>query len=361
MTIPFAPDATGVARASGYPTMGAYDPMALQMALRVRQLADEQRRRDLARGIVGGVADMIPGVGDLKSGFDGAMAALRGDMVGAGLSALGALPFVTGAIGPLYHGTRHAFDKFDMARVGTGEGNAGFGHGIYLAESRPVGEGYRAQMSPDQVTYGGQPLRSATDEQAAINVKSRMYGGKDAKAAIADVVAEERKKAAAVENVIARLRRQANAAPTAQEREAIEASIARHQARAQSYYRRAASLQGVDPTNVHYDRGMLYTAEFDADPNEVLSWDAPLASQSPAIKRAMRSLGIDDMALTGGQAYEALSAGDQARASANLLAQGVKGIKYLDQSSRVGAGSTHNYVVFTDELLRIVNREGGHP
>ena len=37
-----------------------------------------------------------------------------------------------------YHGSPHDFDRFDMSKIGTGEGAQAYGHGLYLAESPAV-------------------------------------------------------------------------------------------------------------------------------------------------------------------------------------------------------------------------------
>jgi hypothetical protein len=47
----------------------------------------------------------------------------------------------------LYHGTPHAFDQFDISKIGGGEGNQAYGHGLYFAESNPVSEWYRMQLA----------------------------------------------------------------------------------------------------------------------------------------------------------------------------------------------------------------------
>jgi hypothetical protein len=46
-----------------------------------------------------GLLDVTPVVGDIKSGYEGVQAARQGDMVGAGLGALGALPFIPNMAG----------------------------------------------------------------------------------------------------------------------------------------------------------------------------------------------------------------------------------------------------------------------
>ena len=37
-----------------------------------------------------------------------------------------------------YHSSPHDFDKFDLAKIGTGEGAQVYGHGLYFAESPAV-------------------------------------------------------------------------------------------------------------------------------------------------------------------------------------------------------------------------------
>ena len=46
-----------------------------------------------------------------------------------------------------YHGTPHSFDKFDMSKIGTGEGAQAYGHGLYFAESPDVADEYRRATS----------------------------------------------------------------------------------------------------------------------------------------------------------------------------------------------------------------------
>ena len=53
-------------------------------------------------GMLGGaLLDMTPGVGDVKSAYDGVQAAKQGDYLGAGLGALGALPMMPNLAGTI--------------------------------------------------------------------------------------------------------------------------------------------------------------------------------------------------------------------------------------------------------------------
>lgn len=45
-----------------------------------------------------------------------------------------------------YHGTPHLFDRFDMSKIGTGEGAQAYGHGLYLAQDPSIAESYRKKI-----------------------------------------------------------------------------------------------------------------------------------------------------------------------------------------------------------------------
>src|SRR6185503_14261747 len=45
-----------------------------------------------------------------------------------------------------YHGSPHDFEAFSIENVGTGEGAQSFGHGLYMAEAKAMGEDYAKQL-----------------------------------------------------------------------------------------------------------------------------------------------------------------------------------------------------------------------
>ncbi len=55
----------------------------------------------------------------------------------------------TGGIGlhTVYHGSPHLFDKFDSSKIGTGEGAQVYGHGLYMAENPAVARDYASRLS----------------------------------------------------------------------------------------------------------------------------------------------------------------------------------------------------------------------
>jgi hypothetical protein len=48
---------------------------------------------------------------------------------------------------PVYHGTPHIFDKFDLSKIGTGEGAQAYGWGLYMAGSKAVAKYYRESLT----------------------------------------------------------------------------------------------------------------------------------------------------------------------------------------------------------------------
>jgi hypothetical protein len=65
----------------------------------------------------------------------------------AGLMQTGAMPFAPSGAGTLgsikaFHGSPYDFKKFDMSKIGTGEGAQAYGDGLYFAENPLVAEDY---------------------------------------------------------------------------------------------------------------------------------------------------------------------------------------------------------------------------
>jgi hypothetical protein len=58
----------------------------------------------------------------------------------------------------VWHGSPHKFDKFDASKIGTGEGAQAYGHGLYLAESPDVAQGYKTALSPYELVKDGKQI-----------------------------------------------------------------------------------------------------------------------------------------------------------------------------------------------------------
>lgn len=76
---------------------------------------------------------------------------------GPGAAAIIAGPMAKGALRGIraYHGSPHKFDKFDISKIGTGEGAQSYGHGLYFAENEGVARIYRDNLSKPNLTHTG--------------------------------------------------------------------------------------------------------------------------------------------------------------------------------------------------------------
>ncbi len=251
-----------------------------------------------------------------------------------------------------FHGSPAEFDKFDMGKIGTGEGAQAFAYGLYSGEHPDVARGYR-----DMVPAAERRSKGVLDTNMRI-------GGKR------------------VEDVYKSLERQANGGQPM-----------KSMTEAQPYFDKMAVLEdlmligdakGVRERGTHTPeamawfekevapnftrKGKLYEVDIHAKHEELLDWDKPLSQQSDAVQKALADIDADmyganssdyDPSETGAHIYQRLrSMFGESKASAVLNGKGVKGVKYLDQGSRESGQGTSNYVVFSDELMSIIKKYG---
>jgi hypothetical protein len=238
-----------------------------------------------------------------------------------------------------YQGSPHKFEptpnnplgELDSSKIGTGEGAQAFGHGIYIAESRKVGEGYRDALRPG---------KGDKDE----DVIARLF---DATKGDASEVAAE-------------LRKRANRADTPEGKNRLETMASRVEA-------------GFNP------KGYLYTLDLpDEMIDRMLDWDKPLDDWtankllSAVRKKGMKESDYEDalgvssayqgQPESGSSIYRLLAAdlGGEVQASQFLKDMGIPGIRYLDAGSRGDTDvRTRNFVVFPGEekKVKVLRRE----
>lgn len=67
-----------------------------------------------------------------------------------------------------YHGSPYDFNKFDMSKIGTGEGAQAYGRGLYFSENEAVARDYRDALSGGLISkVGGEPLLDLYDRLVA--------------------------------------------------------------------------------------------------------------------------------------------------------------------------------------------------
>lgn len=271
----------------------------------------------------------------------------------------------------VYHGSPHKFDKFDLSKMGTGEGAQAYGHGAYVAESPAVAQDYATGLSqrlPDRLKIDGNAVPGDSIYSRALEDVALI--GKDG----------------ALQKLDDSIRFNEKYAPDM----------------AELYKSAKAQIAAIDPARVDLNRGHLYEANLrwpDAareaadpmGPQHFLDWDAPLSKQPEAVRKVMEPYAAPvraveaqhagpewgDLAaprdydptgaellqlfrgkLNGMDANTVLTGGIGPEVSARLRQAGIPGIRYLDAGSRGTGQGTSNYVVFDDALIELLKRNG---
>jgi hypothetical protein len=251
-----------------------------------------------------------------------------------------------GAIENLWHGSPHTFDRFDLSKIGTGEGAQAYGHGAYLAEGKGVAEWYQSQLGKyyDQISTpeGMMPLEAGL-------AKYHPDGAVMAK------VANNFRKNLDVDSF--------NALVDDLYLPEIRATIPENE-----WGNFSAQSGNLYQTRLAWPDAARETAD-PLSPENFLDLDKPLIEQSPMVQEAIGrfegAVGINESKIqrpyqvTGSSLYDSyfLSTGaDPARLAKELNKAGIPGIRYLDAGSRGAGKGSRNYVVFDDKLIDIVSR-----
>ena len=178
----------------------------------------------------------------------------------------------------VFHGSPHIFEKFDLSKIGTGEGAQAYGKGMYMAQNPEVAMGYRGSTS----NFG------LTDKDPAKGIATLIasrgdQGEKMARQAYANLG------------------------------DALEPTIQK----AKNAVATNSSIYKVDLPDTHIRR--------------MLDWDEPLKNQPKQVRDLAKRLGMD-MNDLGGDLLAKV--GKDEAGKQTLENAGIRGIKYLDQTSR---------------------------
>lgn len=293
------------------------------------------------------------------------------DPMGAAAAAIGMVPGLKPEVQAVrqgiraYHGSPHDFDRFDISKIGTGEGAQVYGHGLYFAENEGVARAYREQLAGAPFTLLHPEKIEGNSSAAELARRALKETKGDYQLAMSDLTGLVGQKA--------------------QAREA------------------AVLINSLRDKTVPNAPGKMYEVNINAKPEQFLDWDKPISQQKipehllngPITKQLV----ADD---PGALLYQALAAKPgkwQPYASEQLKEAGIPGIRYLDQGSRaspfrvyqegdkyfVSNGSkdlkhggpfdtqadavahktaaddisgTRNYVLFNDQLVDIMRKYG---
>jgi len=270
----------------------------------------------------------------------------KGELIGVAKNELGAMRMAQRKFIDGWHGSPHNFMRFMTQKIGTGEGAQAYGYGLYIAEDKGVARGY-------QETLAGTRLRLADGSFA--DEKASTPGARK-------ILQEAR----ATWNSIGDL---------SKFRQNLLSTQLQARAWAKQGYSTERNLQYVADVDevlrlisesTPESTGSLYRVQLNVLPEQLLDWDKPLSEQSEKVRDAFRKwLGNDTEAFdaiqtqTGGEWYGQWENQSRAKFKSEMLASmGIPGIRYLDGGSRFTGEGTHNYVIFDDGLIRILDRNG---
>ena len=341
-------------------------------------------RANFAEGVTGsrglgttgmGLVDFTP-AGIPMAAQEANRSAMAGDTVGAIANAMAVIPAakvpIAAAKGAAtqgiraYHGSPHSFDRFDMSKIGTGEGAQAYGHGLYFAENEGTARFYRDN-------YAKPPIDRFSSEDA------RMLAQNQLQAFAGDIGGGLNDLKASLSNLERRMSMPGQQNPQ-------DVARATHLREAIGYIESGAP------------KGSMYEVNIRANPNDFLDWDKPLAQQGPLVQEKLAPFGLkpdltgervmrassfgkesypimgpdgkfmasnassfeDALAMVGGDRSKVRRVVDHAPAASSeaLRQAGIPGIKYLDQGSRGAGDGSRNYVVFDDSLIEILRKYG---
>jgi hypothetical protein len=255
-----------------------------------------------------------------------------------------------------WHGSPHDFDRFDVSKLGTGEGAQAYGHGLYFAENERVARDYQR----------------TTSDKAFIDKVATLY---DEGHSPDDAWGEIQDNWTDFTSGEQRLM-------TALHKDDWLGFDYPHQAVSAALSRNAAKRWEMSPETVEAVKGVgrMYKVRIGADQDHFLDWDKPFDEQSAHVQNALRN--HPDQSVSGlthkwghdmSSLYSRLSqrvgqhidengeswgAQGPSVASKTLREAGIPGIKYLDQGSRGAGEGTRNFVVFDDKHIEITHKNG---
>jgi len=230
-----------------------------------------------------------------------------------------------------YHGSPHDFDKFDISKVGTGEGAQSYGHGLYFAEQEPIAINYRDRLAKEGPSTG----ESIADYFAIDKGTHKFMSDEDIEEHLEDIGRQavrtlfENKKLKFVFE---------------------DGSILTKE---KDHFRAGQK-----------EKGHMYEVNINAHPDHFIDWDRRVLEQPEIatklfngpdfIKNTAREEVKKNNDLTYGELHGRLSVKHprgQQGLTEHLQEMGIPGIKYFDAGSRNAGEGSRNYVVFDDKLV----------
>ena len=286
-----------------------------------------------------------------------------------------------------FHGSAADFDGFKLEKIGTGEGAQAYGYGLYFSDKEAIAEWYRNTLS--SMGVDPQPLKDAgmtvTEEMMAASYIRTSNSAEDAARDWAnwhgkpfnDDLIDTFKAAQVSDGKMYKVGIAAKPddlldydLPFNEQTPAIQTALKKA-----GYKTERNMVVKEDGDN----RFGVYETNDDGTETLLKHFTEPMLFKGPLEKQAQDFIVEQNAELlnnTGGQILTKLAdqLGKTIRpvplsadgtmmpteqiASKALFEAGIPGIKYLDNTSRDGAGTSSNYVIFDDSMIKILEKYG---
>jgi hypothetical protein len=301
-----------------------------------------------------------------KAGFSG----VSGNVDGPEILMFNDVPLTDARKGiRAYHGSPHDFDKFDMSKIGTGEGAQAYGHGLYFADKEDTAKTYRDMFSDIDdlpLQLDGVDIDEWANDAIRKKFAKEYKGLSRADAEMMDFVLGTLSSVRTPNDIAAALD---SVGPAAR----------------RLFDKRLKGRVFQKPPV----KGRMYEVNINADPDEFFDLDKRL-SDYPEDVRARLGVKIDPIVnqiknrMAELEAFRPFPGGAKGREMADefmylgdrletldprarhfalgreeiLKKAGFRGNAYLDQGSRAAGEGSRNYVVFDDKLISLIRKYG---
>lgn len=254
-----------------------------------------------------------------------------------------------------YHGTPHDFEKFDISKIGTGEGFQAFGHGLYFTSRKDIAQHYRDALAKFDPTYDGVPIRTLIDEgkvssdiTVELNHLSSLIKGSGAEYATKLYNDHIRNTTDNLEHWKGRVERIKS---TGGDTKIAESMVG-------LYQRRLETLKGIDPKKFGADNGKVFKVDLAPTDDELLHWDKPVAEQPENIRKIIQDFVTKGSTISPDAWLKSVKKNSSPSTTDLLKKLGIRGIKYLDGFSRRGSEDepNYNFVIFDDKDVTILQK-----
>jgi hypothetical protein len=242
-----------------------------------------------------------------------------------------------------YHGSPHDFDRFDMSKIGTGEGAQIYGHGLYFAGAEKTAKHYRDILSRgngySNVEFNGKTFERGTPEWKMLStIKTDGIG------VARKLMKDYESDAAAGKDYIREMG-------------------------GDDFIRRARAVVDAAPGKRAITRndGRLYEVGIDAEPEMLLQFEKPYAQQPDYVQRAVKDHVMDVAKRQKAAAAKLLEKYPKGRPSASPLGrhQAITDLenwqKLVTQEIEEIAAGKSGKAIYESAGQPAVDRETGYP